>query len=141
MAVIVGGCSKDYLDPSQIGRFRPIPSVNIILDSLGVAEEAKPEYEGAEDPRPTDAIERRLLDHNPAVEEAFEINKTFGRVFAHAIDPFDLHNAQVLPGLWKRRLDSWTRPCNSIGILEQGIGRRLSTLFPSQWTFPNTIFF
>ena len=54
--VLFGGCSRDHLDPTQIGRFRPTPTVNIILDSLGVAEEASPIYEGAEEPRPTDVI-------------------------------------------------------------------------------------
>jgi protein involved in polysaccharide export with SLBB domain len=50
------GCSKDHLDPTQIGRFRPAPAVNVILDSLGVAEEAVAAYEGAEDPRPADMV-------------------------------------------------------------------------------------
>lgn len=50
------GCSKDHLDPTQIGRFRPAPAVNIILDSLGVADEAAAVYEGAEDPRPVDVV-------------------------------------------------------------------------------------
>jgi protein involved in polysaccharide export with SLBB domain len=53
---LFAGCSKDHLDPSQIGRFRPIPSVNVILDSLGVAEEAASAYEGAEEPRPSDVV-------------------------------------------------------------------------------------
>ena len=34
------GCGNKLLDPTQIGRFRPTPAVNVILDSLGVAEEA-----------------------------------------------------------------------------------------------------
>ncbi|OHB54023.1 MAG: hypothetical protein A2Y07_02260 [Planctomycetes bacterium GWF2_50_10] len=51
------GCSKgDYLDPTQIGRFRPVPSVNVILESLGVAEESSPTFAGAEDPKPVDSI-------------------------------------------------------------------------------------
>lgn len=53
---LFAGCSKDHLDPSQIGRFRPIPAVNVILDSLGVAEEAASAYEGAEEPRPSDVV-------------------------------------------------------------------------------------
>ena len=53
---ILSGCSKDHLDPTQIGRFRPVPAVNVILDTLGVAEEAKTTYEGAEDPRPADVV-------------------------------------------------------------------------------------
>lgn len=48
------GCSKDFLDPSQVGRFRPTPVVNVILDSLGVADEPDPTYLGAEDPLPED---------------------------------------------------------------------------------------
>jgi protein involved in polysaccharide export with SLBB domain len=50
------GCSNDALDPTQIGRFRPVPVVNVILDSLGVADEPDPAYAGAEDPKPTDVI-------------------------------------------------------------------------------------
>jgi polysaccharide export outer membrane protein len=56
LAVVFTGCSKDVLDPSQIGRFRPIPAVNLILDSLGVAEEAASSYEGAEEPKPADVV-------------------------------------------------------------------------------------
>lgn len=53
---VLSGCSKDHLDPSQIGRFRPIPTVNVILDTLGVSEESASAYEGAEDPRPVDVV-------------------------------------------------------------------------------------
>lgn len=56
MVGILSGCSKDHLDPSQIGRFRPVPTVNVILDTLGVAEESASTYEGAEDPRPADVV-------------------------------------------------------------------------------------
>jgi polysaccharide export outer membrane protein len=54
MMFVLSGCSKDYLDPTQIGRFRSAPAVNIILDTLGVSEEAGSAYEGAEDPKPAD---------------------------------------------------------------------------------------
>jgi len=50
------GCSRDYLDPTQLGRFRPVPVVNVILDSLGVVDEPQETYAGAEDPRPQDVI-------------------------------------------------------------------------------------
>ncbi|MHC4721886.1 MAG: polysaccharide biosynthesis/export family protein, partial [Planctomycetota bacterium] len=50
------GCSQDYLDPTQLGRFRPVPIVNVILDSLGVVDEPQETYAGAEDPRPEDVI-------------------------------------------------------------------------------------
>ena len=50
------GCSDKFLDPTQIGRFRPVPAVNVILDSLGVAEEAPSTWVGAEDPRPIDVM-------------------------------------------------------------------------------------
>lgn len=51
------GCYNDPLDPTQIGRFEPTPKVNVILNTLGVAEEPSPAYEGAEDPRPEDLID------------------------------------------------------------------------------------
>ena len=45
--VILSSCtSSDYLDPTQVGRFRPVPAVNVILDSLGVADETPPTFEG-----------------------------------------------------------------------------------------------
>jgi polysaccharide export outer membrane protein len=50
------GCGDQFLDPTQIGRFRPVPAVNVILDSLGVAEETPSAWETAEDPRPIDVI-------------------------------------------------------------------------------------
>jgi protein involved in polysaccharide export with SLBB domain len=52
----MAGCGNKFFDPTQIGRFRPIPAVNIILDSLGVAEEAPVTWDNAEEPRPSDVI-------------------------------------------------------------------------------------
>lgn len=56
LLILVSGCYNDVLDPTQIGRFEPTPKVNVILDSLGVADEPSPVYEGAEEPRPEDLI-------------------------------------------------------------------------------------
>ena len=50
------GCSNTYLDPKQIGRFRPTPVMNVILDSLGVVEEPRSAYSEAEEPMPEDLI-------------------------------------------------------------------------------------
>ena len=50
------GCYNDALDPSETGRFEPTPVVMPILQSLGVAEEPSPTYEGAEEPRPEDLL-------------------------------------------------------------------------------------
>jgi len=50
------GCGNKFFDPAQVGRFRPVPAVNVILDSLGVAEEAPSAWEGAEEPRPVDVM-------------------------------------------------------------------------------------
>jgi len=56
-SLLLSSCSSgDYLDPTQVGRFRPVPAVNVILDALGVAEETPSAYAGAEDPRPMDAM-------------------------------------------------------------------------------------
>ncbi|MHC4130381.1 MAG: polysaccharide biosynthesis/export family protein [Planctomycetota bacterium] len=54
--VVLCGCDVQTLDPAQIGRFRPVPKVNVILDSLGVAEETPVAWENAEEPRPSDVI-------------------------------------------------------------------------------------
>jgi len=56
LSIYVGGCSNKFWDPKQIGRFRPVPAVNVILDTLGVAEEAPSAWVGAEEPRPADAM-------------------------------------------------------------------------------------
>ncbi len=58
LLLCICGCNNDILDPTQIGRFEPTPVVNVILDTLGVADEPSPVYEGAEDPRPEDLIEK-----------------------------------------------------------------------------------
>jgi polysaccharide export outer membrane protein len=52
-------CSHEYnkfFDPKQVGRFRPVPKVNVILDSLAVMDEPDSPYLGAEEPRPEDAL-------------------------------------------------------------------------------------
>ena len=54
--VFFAGCYKDHLDPSQVGRFRPVPTVNVVLDTLGVAEESGPAYSKMEEPRPEDLL-------------------------------------------------------------------------------------
>ncbi len=56
LCVLSGGCNNRLLDPSQVGRFRPTPAVNIILDSLGVAEETPDAWDVADEPLPTDII-------------------------------------------------------------------------------------
>jgi len=53
---LFSGCGNKFFDPTQVGRFRPVPAVNVILDSLGVAEEEPVAWEGAEEPLPVDAI-------------------------------------------------------------------------------------
>ncbi len=50
------GCGNKFFDPAQVGRFRPVPAVNVILDSLGVAEETPVAWEGAEEPLPIDTV-------------------------------------------------------------------------------------
>ncbi len=50
------GCGNKFFDPTQVGRFRPVPAVNIILDSLGVAEEAPVAWEDAEEPLAIDTV-------------------------------------------------------------------------------------
>ena len=53
---LFSGCGNKFFDPSQVGRFRPVPAVNVILDSLGVAEEEPEAWEGAEEPLPVDSM-------------------------------------------------------------------------------------
>lgn len=74
-----GGCYNDALDPTQLGRFEPTPTVNVILDTLGVADEPSPTYEGAEDPKPADLLE-------------FEKDYVFGAGDVVRISIFELYN-------------------------------------------------
>ena len=53
---LFSGCGNKFFDPTQVGRFRPVPAVNVILDSLGVAEESPEVWEGAEEPLPIDVM-------------------------------------------------------------------------------------
>ncbi len=56
---LFSGCGNKFFDPAQVGRFRPVPAVNVILDSLGVAEEAPAAWEGADEPLPIDTVARK----------------------------------------------------------------------------------
>ena len=54
--ILVSGCSNQFWDPKQVGRFRSVPVQHVILDSLGLAEESPPAYVAAEPPRPQDVV-------------------------------------------------------------------------------------
>jgi len=56
--IFSAGCGNKFFDPRQVGRFRPVPAVNVILDSLGVAEEEPSLWEAAEEPRLDDVVAR-----------------------------------------------------------------------------------
>lgn len=56
MVLVLSGCQDEFWDPTQVGRFRPVPAVNVILDSLGVADEKASEWVGSEDPKPIDIM-------------------------------------------------------------------------------------
>ncbi len=57
LMLALAGCNNDILDPTQIGRFQPTPTVSVILDSLGVADEPSPTYEGTKEPVPADLVD------------------------------------------------------------------------------------
>ena len=52
----LSGCGKDPLDPTKIGRFRPVPVKNVILDTLWVGDEPDSTWSSAEDPIPSDLV-------------------------------------------------------------------------------------
>jgi len=83
LSIYLVGCGNRFLDPTQIGRFRPTPAVNVILDSLGVAEEPPPSWEGAEAPKPTDVI-------------AYETDYVFGSGDVVRISIFELLQEGIL---------------------------------------------
>jgi polysaccharide biosynthesis/export protein len=62
MPFVLGGCSEKvnkYFDPAQVGRYRPVPAINMILDTLGVAEETPIAWEQGEEPKPADTVSVR----------------------------------------------------------------------------------
>jgi len=56
LSICAVGCSDKFWDPTQVGRFKPVPAVNVILDSLGVAEETPAAWENGEEPKPVDVV-------------------------------------------------------------------------------------
>jgi len=56
MLIVLTGCGNKFFDPTQVGRFRTVPAVNVILDSLGVAEETPIAWEEGEEPKPADTV-------------------------------------------------------------------------------------
>jgi polysaccharide biosynthesis/export protein len=56
LSICAIGCNDKFWDPSQVGRFKPVPAVNVILDSLGVAEETPTAWETGEEPKPVDVV-------------------------------------------------------------------------------------
>ena len=56
LCVCMVGCDVKTWDPTQVGRFKPVPTVNVILDSLGVVEETPAAWESGEEPKPTDVV-------------------------------------------------------------------------------------
>jgi len=79
----VFGCSNKFWDPTQVGRFRPKPAVNVILDSLGVAEEEPSAWAGAEEPKPADVRE-------------FETDYTLGPGDVVSVSIFELLQENIL---------------------------------------------
>ncbi len=49
-------CGNKFFDPTQVGRFNHTPVQNLILDTLGVAEEPTIAWVQGEEPRPIDTV-------------------------------------------------------------------------------------
>jgi len=77
------GCGVKFWDPTQVGRFRPAPAVNVILDSLGVAEETPSAWDTGDDPRPTDVV-------------AYETDYVFGPGDIVQVNIFELFNEGIM---------------------------------------------
>jgi polysaccharide export outer membrane protein len=77
------GCGDKFWDPTQVGRFRPVPAVNVILDSLGVAEENPAAWEMGEEPKPVDVI-------------SYDTDYVFGSGDVVAVNVFELFNESTM---------------------------------------------
>ena len=77
------GCGNKFFDPTDIGRYRPVPALNVILDSIGVAEEAPSAWAEAEEPKPIDTM-------------VFEIDYAFGPGDVVRITIFELFQEGIL---------------------------------------------
>jgi protein involved in polysaccharide export with SLBB domain len=56
LLILTSGCGNKFFDPTQVGRFSKTPTVNLILNTLGVAEETPLAWEQGEPPRPIDTV-------------------------------------------------------------------------------------
>lgn len=140
--VLLSGCDHNnrILDPSQIGRFRPVPAVNVILDSLGVEDEDPSAFEGAEEPLPSDIIEDEfdytfspgdilrvqifeLLADNSTFTQDYVINET-GKI--HIMEVGVIEAA----GLTERQLEEEIRNILRPNLLKEPLVN--VTLFSSQ---------
>jgi polysaccharide export outer membrane protein len=83
LSVIATGCGVKFWDPTQVGRFRPVPAVNVILDSLGVAEETPAAWETGEEPSPADVV-------------AYNTDYMFGPGDIVTINIFELFNQGIM---------------------------------------------
>jgi polysaccharide biosynthesis/export protein len=83
LCVCAVGCGDKFWDPTQVGRFKPVPAVNVILDSLGVAEETSAAWDSGEDPKPADVI-------------AYDTDYVFGPGDAVNISIFELFQQDAL---------------------------------------------
>jgi len=83
LSVLATGCGEKFWDPTQVGRFRPVPAVNVILDSLGVAEETPTAWESGEEPSPTDVV-------------AYDTDYVFGPGDVVGISIFELFNQGIM---------------------------------------------
>ena len=83
LCVCAVGCGDKFWDPTQVGRFKPVPAVNVILDSLGVAEETSAAWETGEDPKPVDVV-------------AYDTDYVFGAGDAVNISVFELFQEGML---------------------------------------------
>jgi protein involved in polysaccharide export with SLBB domain len=54
--LLTSGCGNKFFDPKEVGRFNHTPVVNVILNTLGVAEEIPVAWEQGEEPRPIDTV-------------------------------------------------------------------------------------
>ena len=117
--LLSSGCGNKFFDPTQVGRWNHTPAVNVILDSLGVADESPLAWDQGEEPRAKDTVLREddyklmpgdilniyiyeLIQQGTPYQQQFIVRET-GEITIPAVGSF------MVKGMTEKQLESAIR--------------------------------